>query len=243
MEPGPIRMWEAHETEKKKDTGTRLKRAGELAELPKSATFAGVSLVPGASVTVSPADSEIVARQGVCALNCSWEGDLLSNNIRVSNITKKAKVPRCLPWLIATNGTKYGTPYTLSTAEAIGAVLAICGFESHAHRLLKHFRWADEFWRVNGEYIQLYQQCSNSAEVVRAQNDALARAREEQAQRKQQSIEEWMPPSDSSTSDNENNNHDHNDGDDDNTPMSPEIERVNGTLPAANAKNAADTGG
>ena len=203
-----LRMWEARETDSRRDTGSKLKRAGELSVLSPSANFSGIALLPSASVALSPSDAPIIARQGVCALNCSWQGELLNSTSRLQSIFRRAKVPRSLPWLVATNDTKYGQPSILSTAEALAATLSICGFDDAAHRLLSRFRWGPEFWKVNREYLNRYRQCSSSAEVVAAQEDALAQARAEQAERKQQSIENMMPPSQSSSDDDGDNGDD-----------------------------------
>lgn len=147
---GPLlAMWEAGETDPRRDTGTKLVKAGVAKRIPLGKVWGGVGLLPQAESALSPADASLLERRGICALNCSWAGSVLSKKGAA-----KASAPRCLPWLVAANPTKYGAPCMLSTAEAMAAALAICGRWEEARDLLSRFPWGEEFFSVNGELLE-----------------------------------------------------------------------------------------
>ena len=76
---------------------------------------------------------------------------------------------RLLPFLIASNPTKYGQWYTLSSAEAMAAALFITGFGDDARAVMACFSWGDSFWQLNGRLLDVYASCADAAEVLAAQ--------------------------------------------------------------------------
>lgn len=76
---------------------------------------------------------------------------------------------RALPFLVAGNPAKYGTPFELSTIEACAAALHIVGERRQARRVLSCVPWADTFWKVNENPLADYAKCETSAEIVEAQ--------------------------------------------------------------------------
>jgi len=68
----------------------------------------------------------------------------------------------------------YGKPSKLTCAEAAAAALYICGMEDAARGVLAEFGgWGEEFWKLNGELLDLYAACESAEEVVMVQNDWL----------------------------------------------------------------------
>ncbi len=57
----------------------------------------------------------------------------------------------------------------LLAAEAIAATLYITGFAAYARRVLLPFNWGPEFFKVNGELLDLYAAAPNSQAVVSVQ--------------------------------------------------------------------------
>jgi pre-rRNA-processing protein TSR3 len=88
-----------------------------------------------------------------------------------------------VPFLIAANPVNYGKPLKLTCAEALAATLFITGYAEEAHTLLNKFKWGQSFYTVNKELLQQYSQCKSSAEVVKIQNDYIAKCEAEQEQK------------------------------------------------------------
>src|SRR5467141_4870052 len=132
-----LMVYEFRQDDPKKCTSARLRKfrlvrsLGSLRRIPSSA----VVLNPTSSRTLSREDRELVHREGLVALDCSWN---LSEDIFERDIPG---INRRLPTLLAGNPTNYGIAGRLSTAEALAAALVITGFEKEAQRLLAVFNW------------------------------------------------------------------------------------------------------
>lgn len=87
---------------------------------------------------------------------------------------------RLLPFLVAANSVNYGRPYKLSCAEAIAATLFICGLRDEAFQVMGEFPWGLEFMKINMDCLEAYATCTDSEEVVAAQNAYLASCEAEQ---------------------------------------------------------------
>ena len=74
-----------------------------------------------------------------------------------------------MPFLIASNPTKDGQWYTLSSAEAMAAALFITGFGDDARAVMACFSWGDSFWQLNGRLLDVYAACADAAGVLAAQ--------------------------------------------------------------------------
>eukprot|EP00299_Pterocystis_sp_00344_P013707 c6747_g1_i2.p1 GENE.c6747_g1_i2~~c6747_g1_i2.p1 ORF type:complete len:198 (-),score=29.91 c6747_g1_i2:526-1119(-) len=123
--PIKLAMWELSQTDRKRDTGTKLQRYGFVKELRVGQAWGGVVLSPHADSTISPADKSIIEDYGLAVVNCSWaQLDLVPfHRLKCGNRA------RLLPFLIASNPTKYGKPMILSSVEAFSAALFIVGFQ------------------------------------------------------------------------------------------------------------------
>lgn len=53
-------------------TGMRLKKYGLLKEIKLNSKYTGILLTPTASKVISKEDSEIISKNGICVIDCSW---------------------------------------------------------------------------------------------------------------------------------------------------------------------------
>jgi pre-rRNA-processing protein TSR3 len=139
----------------------------DLATLHRSArdTPAGVVLNPHAEQALSPADRE--GSERLVALDCSWE---TADDEQFS----LGGPHRALPFLVAANPVNYGTPFQLTTVEALAGALCILGERSQAEDLLAKFRWGHTFLELNDEPLRRYADCADSTDVVAIQEEYLA---------------------------------------------------------------------
>lgn len=150
----------------RKNTAVRMQKQGQarLLDDVKHVPRHSVLLNPFAKKAVSAEDLPVMRRHGLVALDCSWRQaeqmfPVLQGEVR----------SRALPFLVAASPAKFGTPFELSTAEAVAAALYIAGEKRQARRVLRAVPWAETFWEVNAEPLEDYAACKTSAEVVEAQ--------------------------------------------------------------------------
>lgn len=131
---------------------------------------------------VSPQDKEIIQENGCAVVDCSWArlDDTPFNRMKTPH-------PRLLPFLVAANPINYGKPCKLSCVEAIAATLIITGFPEEADFYLGKFSWGHSFVELNEELLASYAACTNSEEIIAAQDKFLAKARQERQDR----LGEW----------------------------------------------------
>ncbi len=149
----------------------RLRKLGRIhvvfrqSDMPRGA----ILLDPFAEKAVSKEDLGTAERRGLVALDCSWK--------KIEQITsiKRWLEPRSLPYLIAANPTHYGRPTILSTAEALAAALFIMGKREEASTILGDFKWGPVFLELNQEPLEAYAGAANSADVVAAQQQFMAK--------------------------------------------------------------------
>ena len=162
-----VSVYHAEQCDPKKCTTVKLQRQGKikvvtkLTMLPKGA----IVLDPFSPKSVSYEDREIVEKNGIVGLDCSW------NRIQKSSIMFKGKkYHRSLPFLVAANPVNYGKPCKLSTAEAIAATFYIVGLKDNAVEIMSQFKWGPHFLKLNHELLEEYSSAKTSAEVVKIQN-------------------------------------------------------------------------
>jgi len=163
-----LRMWDFAQCDPKRCTGARLARRGVFRPMPLKQPFRGIVLSPNGTVSVSPADQEIVREMGISVIDCSWA--------RLAEIPFKQMRSghhRLLPFLVAANQVNYGKPSKLSCAEAAAATLYICGYVDASKAVLDEFGWGREFIKLNKELLELYRTSSDADEVVKRQNEWL----------------------------------------------------------------------
>lgn len=145
----------------------------DLAALHRSAreTPSGIVLNPHAERALSPADrpdtDDSIRTERLVALDCSWE------TAREERFSLRGP-QRALPFLVAANPVNYGTPFRLTTVEALAGACCILGERDHAEELLSKFRWGHTFLELNNEPLRRYAACTDSSGVVAVQDEYLA---------------------------------------------------------------------
>lgn len=187
-----VAMWDLNHCDPKKCSGRKLSRHNLIKNLKLGQRFQGLVLSPVGQQCVSPKDKDIVQKFGLAVIDCSWA------KIDETPFGKmKSPHPRLLPFLVAANPINYGKPYQLSCVEALAAAMFICGFKSEAKFYLSKFSWGHSFLELNSEALELYAACSDSASVIKAQEDYLESASQQRDDR------QMWPPIESSSSESE----------------------------------------
>ena len=145
-------VYEFRQDDPKKCTSARLRKSRLVQSLPNMRRIpsSAVVLNPSSSKTLSREDRELILRNGLVALDCSWN---LSEGVFDRNIPGNN---RRLPILLAGNPTNYGIAGRLSTAEAIAAALILTGFRKPAEVILSLFRWGETFLSLNQDPLESY---------------------------------------------------------------------------------------
>lgn len=149
-------------TTRRLDKQRKIRMVTNLQQLPKGALV----LDPFSNKAVSPEDKEMVDKQGIVGLDCSWK-----RIDKSSPIFRGKKNHRSLPFLVAANPTNYGKPCMLSTAEAVAATFYIVGLKNNAIQIMSSFKWGPHFLELNHELLEAYSRAESSREVVKFQNE------------------------------------------------------------------------
>jgi pre-rRNA-processing protein TSR3 len=161
-----IVLFEYKHNDPKRDSGMKLVRLGLARSLRPGDAFKGIVLSAEGRCVLSQSDLGLIKSTGIGAINCSWNRLDEVENIPGGNLSRHRK----LPFIVASNPINYGKAFKLNSAEALAAGLAIVGLGEEAVKLTEKFSWSDEFWRLNGEYIEAYSKCKDGKEVVAVQN-------------------------------------------------------------------------
>jgi pre-rRNA-processing protein TSR3 len=162
----PVHVYYAAQDDPKKNTALRLQKHGkaQLFDDVRKAPKHAVLLNPFAKKALSREDLEDMRRHGLLALDCSWAQAEAAFPALLGSTRSRA-----LPFLVAANPVNYGKPFVLSTAEAIGAALAIVGEARQARDVLSAVPFGELFLTVNKNPLEDYAKCATSAQVVAAQ--------------------------------------------------------------------------
>lgn len=187
--PVKLAMWDFDHCDPKRCSGKKLERLGYIRNLRVGQKFQGIVVSPNGKGVVCPDDREIVETNGAAVVECSWAR---LDEVPFNKIGGKHE--RLLPYLVAANTVNYGRPWKLNCVEALAACFAIVGHIDWAEELLQNFLWGLTFLDINRELIEVYQKCTDSASVEKAQEEWMAKLEEEVKQRKEQSATEdvWM---------------------------------------------------
>lgn len=187
--PCKLAMWDFDHCDPKRCSGKKLERLGLIKNLRVGQKFTGIVVSPNGKGVVCPDDREIVEGHGSAVVECSWArlDEVPFNKIGGKN-------ERLLPYLVAANPVNYGRPWRLNCVEAIAACLAIVGHVDWAAELLSRFSWGLTFLKINEELLQLYQKCTDSESVQKAQDEWLEKLEQEAKERKERGHDEdvWM---------------------------------------------------
>lgn len=187
--PVKLAMWDFDQCDPKRCSGKKLERLGYIKNLQVGQKFHGVVVSPNGKSVVCPDDRELVETNGAAVVECSWAR---LDEIPFHKIGGKNE--RLLPYLVAANTVNYGRPWKLNCVEALAACFAIVGHIDWAEELLKNFSWGLTFLEINKELIEIYQQCTDSESINKAQDAWLEKIEDEVRQRKLQGASEdvWM---------------------------------------------------
>jgi pre-rRNA-processing protein TSR3 len=162
----PVSIYYAAQDDPKKNTALRLQKAGKarLFDDVRKAPKHAVLLNPFAKKALSREDLDDMRKNGLLALDCSWAQAEEAFPVLLGSTRSRA-----LPFLVAANPVNYGKPFVLSTAEAIGAALAIVGEARQARDVLSAVPFGELFLTLNKNPLDDYAACETSAQVVQAQ--------------------------------------------------------------------------
>ena len=151
-------VYDFRQDDPKKCTSARLRKSRLVRSLPNMRRIPSSAIVlnPTSSKTLSLEDRELIHRNGLVALDCSWN---LSEGVFDRNIPGNN---RRLPTLLAGNPTNYGIPGRLSTAEALAAALILTGFRQPAGVILSLFKWGETFLSLNHDPLEKYSAAKSS---------------------------------------------------------------------------------
>ena len=163
-------IYEFGECDPKRCSGHRMVKYKKIESIPLKRHFNGIILSPDGQQPISPADREHIHRFGIGLIDCSW------NKVEQFDFSRlPRRHNRLLPWLVAANTINYGRPWRLNCVEALAAALYIIGEKEEALSVFEGFSYGEEFVRLNEEVLGLYAQCKDSKDIVRAQNEYLAK--------------------------------------------------------------------
>jgi pre-rRNA-processing protein TSR3 len=71
--------------------------------------------------------------------------------------------------LLAANPVNYGKEIKLTCAEALAGALLLGGYGEEAEKVMDCFKWGPAFFALNEIYFDKYLECTNSEEMMAAQ--------------------------------------------------------------------------
>jgi len=110
---------------------------------------------------LSPEDKKIALKNGILAVDCSWE-----NAENSFDYLEKRNNSRALPFVVAANSVNYGKPFKLSTLEAFATALYIFNDVETAEKILNLYKWGPNFLVLNKEPLEDYRKAENSSQVI-----------------------------------------------------------------------------
>ena len=157
----------------KKCTGKKMERLGLLKEIKFSRNYGGILLTPTGKKICSIEDHDIIAKKGICVIDCSWA------KFEELHLDLHKIETRSLPFMVAVNPVNFGKAYKLSCVEAFAACLYLGGFEKESRFIMDHFKWGEHFFKVNEELFNKYKGVTSQDELKQIQekyiNDELIR--------------------------------------------------------------------
>ena len=171
MQSVPLHVIHLDQDDPKKCTSRKLHQSGlvDLHESANSAPRRGYLLDPRATTVLAPEDGGLISLGGsIVVLDCSWKQieeslDLIDGRTRLEG--------RILPLLLAANPVSWGNLGRLSSAEALGASLAILGLWEQAQSVLEPFPFGKQFLDLNREPLKAYSSAYSRTEVVEIQTE------------------------------------------------------------------------
>ena len=159
----PLYIYHTLEDDPKKCTARKLDRF-RLARLEKNINRIPSGLIllnPFARKSLSREDKNIAEKNGILAVDCSWE--TAEKNF---SILSRRRYSRALPYLVAVNPVNYGKPFKLSTIEAFAAALYILDHIKEAKEILNIYKWGPHFITLNRQPLEEYRNAKTSREII-----------------------------------------------------------------------------
>ncbi len=171
LEDVPLHVIHLNQDDPKKCTARKMqslrivKVHESLSRVPKR----GFLLDPKSEKLLGPEDREMIGLGGsIVVLDCSWKK--IDDSLRV--LDKRTLLEgRVLPLLLAANPVSWGKIGRLSSAEALGASLAILGKWAQASRVLSPFQFGSQFLELNKEPLKAYSEAKNRRQLEEIQSD------------------------------------------------------------------------
>ncbi|MEM2843161.1 MAG: DUF367 family protein, partial [Candidatus Bathyarchaeia archaeon] len=132
---------------------------------PKLIPKFAVTLNPYAKEILTPADKELIERNGLIAIDCSWNKIYETFEKRFKGLNKR------LPFLLAANPINYGKLSKLSSAEALASALYIVGYKKEAEKILSLFKWGKTFLTLNKNPLKDYSKAKSMEEVLKLEKE------------------------------------------------------------------------
>jgi pre-rRNA-processing protein TSR3 len=157
-------VYHANEDDPKKCSAKKLAKFGfvkletNIRKTPKNA----ILLNPFAEKSLSKEDLETAEKNGILAVDCSWEN--AENNF---DFLDKRNHSRALPFVVAANPVNYGKPFKLTTLEAFATTLYIFDYIELARDILKLYKWGPHFLILNKQPLEDYRVAESSAEIIK----------------------------------------------------------------------------
>ena len=164
----------------KKCTGKKMERLGLLKEIKFSKNYGGILLTPTGKKICSIEDHDIIAKKGICVIDCSWA------KFEELHLDLHKIETRSLPFMVAVNPVNFGKAYKLSCVEAFAACLYLGGFEKESKFILDHFKWGEHFFKVNEELFGKYKGISSQEQLKEIQEKYINDELERKQKRKEQ---------------------------------------------------------
>jgi len=146
-------------------TGRRLVHLRLARAFPREGGPAGGPIVldPYAADPIARPDRARALRQGVLAIDCSWNA--LSRRGHLASRAPNGSPRRRLPFLIAGNPQHYGRLGELNTVEALGAAVYLLGRPEEAIRLLAGFAGGPAFLEMNRDRLDRFAEAKDAPSV------------------------------------------------------------------------------
>ena len=165
----PLHVIHLDQDDPKKCTSRKMHRHGliELHNNLRKSPRRGFLLDPLAGLLLGPDDKAKIERgAAIVGLDCSWK----QIDESVNYLSRKTKLEgRTLPVVLAANPVSWGKPGRLSNAEAFAVSLILLNRWEQAKKVLKPFKFCDEFFRLNNEPLQAYSQAVSNTELAELQ--------------------------------------------------------------------------
>jgi len=169
QEQVPLHVIHLDQDDPRKCTARKMHSMGlvNIHESTSGAPRRGFLLNPRSTTVLGPEDRHMISLGGsIVVLDCSWKR-IDESLEEIGGVTRLQG--RILPFLLAANPVSWGKVGRLSSAEALGASLAILGLWDQASRVLHPFKFGDQFLELNKEPLDAYSTAESREQIAEIQ--------------------------------------------------------------------------